>query len=246
MQTGDQSAVIGNIQEQAAEVAAGIARARLALGSVVASCEAVEGGADDVAHASQAVSDSIAQISKETRATSQDLQTVTVSVQAAHHSCQELRNASLKIATIVKLIRTIASQTNLLALNATIEAARAGDVGKGFAVVASEVKALARDAANATEEISRQLGEIQSAGERTATSVETINASINAINGRVIAIAGAVQEQQTTVLQIASSTSQTTSGVRDLKQAVDVIRKSAEANKERAERLVASAKVAFL
>lgn len=133
-----------------------------------------------------------------------------------------------------------------MALNATIEAARAGDVGKGFAVVASEVKALARDAANATEEISRQLGEIQSAGERTATSVETINANINAINGRVIAIAGAVQEQQTTVLQIASSTSQTTSGVRDLKQAVDVIRKSAEANKERAERLVASAKGALV
>jgi hypothetical protein len=62
----------------------------------------------------------------------------------------------------------------------------------------------------------------------------------------VIAIARAVQEQQATVLQIASSTSQTTSGVRDLKQAVDVIRKSAEANKERAERLVASAKGAFL
>jgi methyl-accepting chemotaxis protein len=126
MQTGDQSAVIGNIREQAAEVAAGIARARLALGSVVASCEGVECGADDVAHASQAVSESIAQISKETRATSQDLQTITASVQAAHHNCQELRNASLKIATIVKLIRTIASQTNLLALNATIEAARAG------------------------------------------------------------------------------------------------------------------------
>lgn len=102
MQTGDRSAAIGNIQEQAAEVAAGIARARLALGSVVVSCEAVECGADDVAHASRAVSESIAQISEETRATSQDLQTVTVSVQAAHHSCQELRNASLKIAAISK------------------------------------------------------------------------------------------------------------------------------------------------
>ena len=52
MQTGDQSAVIGDIREQAAEVAAGIARARLALGSVVASCEAVECGADDVAQCS--------------------------------------------------------------------------------------------------------------------------------------------------------------------------------------------------
>ncbi|WP_449235871.1 methyl-accepting chemotaxis protein [Azospirillum doebereinerae] len=48
----------------------------------------------------------------------------------------------------VEIIRNIAGQLNLLALNATIEAVR------GFAVVATEVKNLAKQAAQATDQIS--------------------------------------------------------------------------------------------
>ena len=70
---------------------------------------------------------------------------------------------------VVGFIRTIAGQTNLLALNATIEAARAGEAGRGFAVVASEVKALATQTAKATEEISSQIAEVQSATGRQST-----------------------------------------------------------------------------
>ncbi|AWO93258.1 methyl-accepting chemotaxis protein [Bradyrhizobium diazoefficiens] len=172
MQAND--SLIQRIADQAGEVAAGIASARGALQSVVNSCQTVEEGADNVARASQQISVSIAQISQEAHATSDDLQRVTISVQEAHHSCDELRSLSLKIASIVKLIGSISSQTNLLALNATIEAARAGDAGKGFAAVASEVKILARDAANATEEISRELAGIRAAGERAAGSMDKI------------------------------------------------------------------------
>lgn len=62
----------------------------------------------------------------------------------------KLRESSVEIGHVIKVITSIAEQTNLLALNATIEAARAGEAGKGFAVVANEVKELAKQTADAT------------------------------------------------------------------------------------------------
>lgn len=72
-----------------------------------------------------------------------------------------LGKATEEISHITKAISEIAEQTNLLTLNATIEAARAGEAGKGFAVVAGEIKELASQAASATSEIGRKVGEIQ-------------------------------------------------------------------------------------
>ena len=93
-----------------------------------------------------------------------------------------LAKAVLKIGDVVKLIRNIARQTNLLALNATIEAARSGAAGRGFAVVASEVKALAVQTANATEEISTQILEIQSSTDNAVGSIGRIATRIEEIN----------------------------------------------------------------
>ena len=63
-------------------------------------------------------------------------------------------------------------RTNLLALNAAIEASRAGESGKGFAVVAQEVKDLARQTAEATDEIGRQIANVREMTRRAVTAIE--------------------------------------------------------------------------
>ena len=113
----------------------------------------------------------------------------------------ELAGAAARIGEVINLIQSIAGQTNLLALNATIEAARAGDAGRGFAVVASEVKSLAGQTARATEEISGQIGAIQSAAADASQAI----AQVNTIIGDMLAIAANVAstvEQQNSAVSI--------------------------------------------
>jgi methyl-accepting chemotaxis protein len=117
---------------------------------------------------------------------------VTRSAQIAAKAAEEARRTNTvveslaastqKIGEVVTLIQSIASQTNLLALNATIEAARAEDHGRGFAVVASEVKALANQTAKATEEISMQIQDIQTATGEAVNAIESISGTIAEID----------------------------------------------------------------
>jgi len=95
---------------------------------------------------------------------------------------ERLTDASQRIGGIVKLISQIAGQTNLLALNAMIEAARAREAGRGFAVVDAEVKNLSRQTADATVEISGEIGKMRTTVEDTASVVQEMSQSIGEMN----------------------------------------------------------------
>ena len=128
---------------------------------------------------------------------------------------------------MVDLITDIADQTNLLALNATIEAARAGDAGKGFAVVANEVKTLAGQTAQATEEISRQIGDIQGATADAVTAVQGITKTINEVNEISTTIAAAVEEQSAATQEIARNVEQAASGTQEVNDNISGVSQAA-------------------
>ncbi|GJD94119.1 methyl-accepting chemotaxis protein [Methylobacterium iners] len=129
---------------------------------------------------------------------------------------QALSQGAAKIGEVVGLISSIAGQTNLLALNATIEAARAGEAGRGFAVVAAEVKELATQTARATDEISRQIGEIQASTEGAVAAIEGITGRVREMSVVAATIAAAVEEQGAATQEIVRNVSQAATGTNEV------------------------------
>ncbi len=165
-----------------------------------------------VAAAAEQLSTSIAEISRQLALSNAIAERAATETTAANQKIQSLAIAVNKIGEIVELINSIASQTNLLALNATIEAARAGEAGKGFAVVASEVKNLANQTAKATDEISTQIGGVQTATDESVTAIETINGIIQQVRESSASIAAAVEEQGAATHEITRNVQRTAEG----------------------------------
>ena len=121
----------------------------------------------------------------------------------------KLDEDSRNIGQVILAIKDIAAQTNLLALNATIEAARAGESGKGFAVVANEIKALSKQTADATIEITTMIENIQTGIESAVSGVNLIAENIEEVNDLANTIANAAEEQSSTVSEITSNINNT-------------------------------------
>lgn len=188
--------------------------------------EGAEGTAENVrsvAAAAEELRASISEISQQVEMSAGISSEAKEEARKSNETMSLLSQNAQSIGDVVDLIQDIAAQTNLLALNATIEAARAGDAGKGFAVVASEVKSLATQTAQATEQISQQIGSMQSVTTDAVGSIERVAETITRINEIATSIASAVAEQTSATDEIARSVeeaSSATSGVTENIKAV--------------------------
>jgi methyl-accepting chemotaxis protein len=196
---------------------------------VAAASEEASTNVQSVASASEEMASSVNEIGRQVQESARIAGEAVAQARKTHHRVNELSEASRRIGDVVELINTVASQTNLLALNATIEAARAGEAGRGFAVVATEVKALAEQTAKATEEIRRQISDIQNATQDSVSAIEEIGVTIGRISEISSTIASAVEEQGAATQEVARNVQQAAQGTQQVASNITDVQRGADA-----------------
>lgn len=176
------------------------------LTDLITQTENTQSTAQSVAAATEEMSSSIAEISRNMdlsrQATSKIMNVSTASSAEAARLVESMKSME----KIAGLIRNIAGRVNMLALNATIEAARAGEAGKGFAVVAAEVKSLSDQTAQATNQIGQEIASVQSISSSVSNSIQQTLDGVGHVSQYVSSVATAMEEQTSVTKEISQHT----------------------------------------
>lgn len=233
--------IAGDVTRSAQNLATA-SQANLTRATAVSSAsEQAASNVQTVAAAAEELSASVEEIGRQVELSSRISDEAVTQAGATAETVRALAEAAGRIGDVVKLIQDIAAQTNLLALNATIEAARAGEAGRGFAVVASEVKNLANQTAQATEDIARQIQEVQNATDGAVGAILGINDIIRQVGMISADVAAAVRQQGAATQEIARNVVEAERGTAEVSSTIHEIRQDAAQNHDLAAQLLKSA-----
>lgn len=191
------------VSQQASSVASATEESSTNIHSISSAAEEMSSTMGVVASAVEELSASIGEVTRNCQKESEMAHQAQAQADDTQKIIEELNHAGVSIGHIVNLIQQIAAQTNLLALNATIEAASAGEAGKGFAVVANEVKELAKQTAQATDDIRKQVETMQSNTGNAVNAIQAIGQVVGEVNELSQTIVRTVSEQNDAVSEIA-------------------------------------------
>ncbi len=183
---------------------------------VAASMEEAAANVNAVASAIEEMTSTINEIAETSEKARSITDNAVTQASNASVSVDQLGTAAKEITTVLETITEISQQVDLLALNATIEAARAGDAGKGFAVVANEIKDLAKQTAQATDQIKERIDSIQTTTKATVSVIENITRVVGENSEIVNTIATAVEEQSVTAKEISQNVAQISVSIQEV------------------------------